>query len=389
MRITLISETYFPQINGVSRTLDRLTRFLTAQGDRVQLLIPRYREDDQEAGVADEIHAYPSIHPPFYRELYLPLVRRRRLRRTIAEFAPQVVHIATEGPLGWNGLRATRRLRLPLVTSYHTNYCRYLSSYRAGFLEPLFWRYLRWFHNHASTVLCPAASIRELLAARGFRRVEVWGRGVDCVRFDPAKRDPELRRQFGARPDEVLLLYAGRVANEKNLPMLIDAFARLPESVAPVRLLIVGDGPLRVRLERNNRDSRILFAGYRTGEELASCYASADLFVFPSLTETFGNVMLEAMAAGLPVVAFDVPGPRDVVEPGRTGVLSREVAADALAAKLVGLLPQAELRQAMAARAREHALAQSWDRINAVVRQAYLAAANGRRNVNPAMGMGK
>lgn len=372
MRITLVSETFFPQVNGVSRTLDRLTRFLASRGDQVQLLIPDYGKEIAE-GPAD-VTLFRAFHPPFYRELYLPLVGRRKVQRTIESFAPDIVHIATEGPLGWSALRAVGKAGRPLVTSYHTNYCQYLPSYRAGALEPLAWRYLRWFHNHASTILCPSNSTRKMLLTKGFRKVEIWGRGVDAEFFSPDKRDLRLRQPFGIEEHETLLLYAGRVANEKNLPMLIEAFNNLPDDF-PARLLIIGDGPLRAKLESVNKNRRIIFAGYRKGEELARLYASSDFFVFPSLTETFGNVMLEAMAAGLPVLGFNVPGPRDLVTPGETGELTSEVSTDALARLIKESLNDEEHRQKMSKAARAYALGQTWDQVNDVVRRAYQQAA--------------
>lgn len=372
MRITLVTETFFPQINGVSRTLDQLVRYLKRQGDEIQLLAPRYPEGEPESDALAQIHAYPAWQLPCYREIHLPFTRRKTLERHIAEFAPGVVHIATEGPLGFKALSAVRRLNLPLVTSYHTNFSHYMECYRLGFISGAFWKYLRWFHNLGMATLCPSNSIREILNDQGFDNVRVWGRGVDSDRFHPGKRSEDVRKKLGVQPDELLLTYAGRVANEKNLPMLLDAYLALPDT-PKTRLLIIGDGPIRERLQ-SRADSRVLFPGYKRGEELSVLYAASDLFVFPSLTETFGNVMLEGMASGLPTVAYDVPGPKDVVQHGKTGILVESVTAEAMTAALADIIQSPATIRAMAKAARAHAQSQTWDAVNAVVRQAYLAA---------------
>ncbi len=283
--------------------------------------------------------------------------------------APDVVHIATEGPLGWSALRAARGLGLPVISSYHTNFSQYMSAYRLGFVESGAWRYLRWFHNRTARTFCPTASIRDILLAKGFERVATWGRGVDGERFHPAKRDPELRRSLGFGPEDLVFLYCGRLAAEKNLPLLLRAFRGLTAPRA--RLLLIGDGPLREQLAAD-ADARVVFTGYRQGEELARLYACADVMAFPSLTETFGNVMLEAMAAGLPVIGFRVPGPQDIVRPGETGLLLETVEAAALSRAMEELMQDAPKRRRLGANARAYAQKQNWQDINDVVRQAYV-----------------
>lgn len=372
MRIALVSETYLPQINGVSRTLTRLVNHCVEQGDRMQLLVPRYRSGAEEPGPSVRRRSWRGLRLPFYREVRLPLVTPRRIRRTLEDFDPQVVHIATEGPLGWSALQACRRLKLPVVSSFHTNFPHYLASYGMGRLEPLAWRYLRWFHNATRATLCPTPSIRELLLQRGFRHVAVWGRGVDSDLFHPDRRSEEARRALGIGADDLVIAYVGRLAAEKNLEQLCRAWRLLPEKDRR-RLLLVGDGPMRGALEAES-DGRMIFAGYRRGEDLARCYAAADLFVFPSLTDTFGNVMLEAMASGLPVVGFDVAGPRDVIRHGITGLVVGERSAEALARAMAELLDASQKRAVMAGEARRYAESQAWDRILECVREQYRIA---------------
>lgn len=372
LRISLVTETYFPQVNGVSRTLDRLVRHCAGEGDRLQLLLPRYPQPPGElpAGV---IHRdWRAVPLPFYREVILPLTTPAGVAGELAAFAPDLVHIATEGPLGWAALRAARRLGLPVVSSYHTNFAEYLALYRLGPLAPLCWSYLRRFHNATRMTFCPSPSTKRELEVRDFRNVAVWSRGVDSRRFHPGKRDAALRRALGIAPDEVVMAYAGRLAAEKNLEMLADAWRTLPEH-DHCRLLFIGDGPLRRRLEER-AGGRALFVGYRHGEELARLYASADLFVFPSLTETFGNVVLEAMASGLPPIGFAVRGPVDIIENGRTGRLVANVNADSLRRAMSELAAAPERRRTMGAAARRHAEGQSWEQIMGGLRERYFAA---------------
>ncbi len=369
LRISIVTETFTPQVNGVSRTLDRLVQYLTQQGDRVQLIIPRYDEAAPPTPPTVEKNEWRGVALPFYKEVQLPLARPSSIRRNFEAFRPDLVHVATEGPLGWAALRAARQAGLTTVSSYHTNFSQYLSSYRAGFLEPTCWRYLRWFHNQTRATYCPTPSIRNLLTSHGFENVQIWSRGVDCRRFDPGKRDPELRPALGIAPDEVVFVYAGRLAAEKNLEMLLEAWGQIPQN-PPCRLLLIGDGPLRGRLE-NLADERVIFAGYKHGEELARLYASADAFAFPSLTETFGNVILEGMASGLAAIGFRVPGPQDIVRDGVTGVVVEPVTAGALAAAMKELAGDRLRLRRMGGEARRYAEGQTWDNILGRLRQSY------------------
>lgn len=369
MRVTIASETLFPQVNGVSRCLDRLVRHLSERGDTVQLIGPRYSEEwegDPAGVVRAEFRAVPV---PFYREILLPVARNARVRRCLTGFGPQVVHVATEGPLGWQVLRAARRLALPVVSSYHTNFSQYMRYYHLGLIEPPLWRYLRWFHNRGSVTFCPTPSIRELIESKGFENVRVWSRGVDCGTFNPGFADPAVREQYGIESGEIALLYAGRLASEKNLAVLVEAMNALNAS-RRVKLLLVGDGPFRGHLEQM-ADERVVFTGYKHGRELSALYASADVFVFPSLTDTFGNVLLEAMASGVPAVGFDAPGPRDVIRDGETGCVVRERSAEALANALGTLVGSPARIRALGTAARTYAEGQTWERINETVREGY------------------
>ncbi len=294
MRIAIVTDAWLPQINGVVTTLGRTREELVRAGHRVKMITP-----------AD----YRTVPCPSYPEIRLALFPYRRLRRMLDRFAPDCIHIATEGPLGFAARRYCRRRRLHFTTSYHTRFPQYVRE-RAPI--PVSWTYawLRRFHGPAAAVLVPTPSVREELAARGFRRLRLWGRGVDVELFRPERRGPLA----GDRP---IFMYMGRVAVEKN----IEAFLELD---LPGTKYVVGDGPDLARLR--SRWPGAVFTGYRFGDELANVLASADVFVFPSRTDTFGLVMLEAMACGTPVAAYPVTGPLDVVEHGCTGILDEDLA---------------------------------------------------------------
>ena len=303
MRVLVVSDAWRPQVNGVVRTLERLVAEAPRQGAEVEVLGPsRFR----------------TMACPTYPEIRLALTRPARVVDEIERFAPDAIHIATEGPLGMIARRYCLRHGFRFTTSYHTRFPEYLA---ARMPVPTDWSYafLRRFHNSGSACFVATPSLEEELAQRGFTGLRRWSRGVDTDVFHPRS----LRR-FG--DDGPVFLYVGRVAVEKNL----DAFLSLD---LPGRKVVVGDGPAREALQARYPD--VLFAGVLTGEALAEAYASADVFVFPSLTDTFGIVLLEALACGVPVAAFPVTGPKDIVENGVTGVLSDDLGSAARQALLL------------------------------------------------------
>jgi glycosyltransferase involved in cell wall biosynthesis len=224
---------------------------------------------------------------------------------------PDLVHIATEGPLGWSALRVARSEGIPVVSEFRTNFHAYSAHYGIGLLRPCVLGYLRQFHNRCATTMVPTRGLAADLQVLGFERLRVVARGVDSRRFDPVRRSVSLRASWGAGPADLVAISVGRIAPEKNLELLVEAYRRMTSIRPGMRLVIVGDGPARPRLEAAL--SGAIFVGRRTGEDLATHYASADLLLFPSLTETFGNVTLEAMASGLAVVAFDYGAAGSVV----------------------------------------------------------------------------
>lgn len=286
MRIALVTDAWAPQVNGVVRTLAMVTEELRRRGHKVLVLSP------------DRFRSMPC---PTYPEIRLALAGRRRIGRLLAEFAPDAVHIATEGPLGWAARGWCLARRQPFTTAYHTQFPEYLAR-RTGLPAGLFWPLIRRFHRPASGIMVATETIREQLRGQGLTQLRHWGRGVDLANFGPDVAPPDL---FFALPRPIQL-YVGRVAVEKN----VEAFLR---NGHPGTKVVVGDGPALARLQAEFPDAH--FLGQQGGQALASCYAGADVFVFPSRTDTFGLVMIEALASGTPVAAYPVAGPLDVLEP--------------------------------------------------------------------------
>jgi glycosyltransferase involved in cell wall biosynthesis len=377
MRISLVTETFFPQVNGVSRTLGQLVRVLEEAGDTVQVIQPDYGEPAPEGKAR---HLVRSINPPFYRELYVPLPPFGPVKRALDDFKPDIVHVATEATMGLMALRHVRRRGWPVVSSFHTNFDQYAAHYRIGWMTGTVWRYLRWFHNRTLETYVPSRATIAELETRGLERLVLWPRGVDATFFRPDRPNRDaLRARLGFGPDDVVIAHVSRIAAEKNVAYLGAALERVEASRPSARLLIVGDGPARPALEKT-LGPRAAFVGYRTGDDLADHYAASDVFAFASLTETFGNVVLEAMASGLPVVAVRAGGPGDIVSHGETGFLVEpDQKPEAFADALLRQVDDATLRNTLSRNARSHAESQSWDAIMLGLRDRYAAILNTNR----------
>jgi glycosyltransferase involved in cell wall biosynthesis len=368
MRVTLVTETYFPQVNGVSRTLGELVRHLRDKGDRVQLIHPDYGQSADD----DQSRTVRSVVLPFYKELFLPLPPFGAVHSAIDAFRPDILHIATEATLGLGILRFARKRRFAVVSSFHTNFDQYSRHYRVGWARGAIWRYLRWFHNRTRETYVPSQATIGELAHLGFERLVLWKRGVDSDLFRPDRLGRvEVRRAYGFAPEDVVISYVSRIAPEKNVDYLADALAILAGRRPEVRVMMVGDGPSRSALEQRI-GSFTRFVGYRRGEDLADHYAACDLFAFSSTTETFGNVVLEAMSSGLPVVALRAGGVGETVQSGTTGLLVDVTEPPArLAEALLRLVEHSEERKRMAEAARDYALTQTWDAIMGELRHRY------------------
>ncbi|WP_148861899.1 glycosyltransferase family 4 protein [Marinobacter fonticola] len=305
--IAIVTETFPPEINGVANTLGKLCEGLRQRGHRLSVVRPGQRKavatNDAAQNLAESVVAVPGFPIPGYADLQFGLARPRRLIKAWKKNRPDIVYVATEGPLGLVALNAARKLQIPVCSGFHTNFHSYSRHYGYGFLERMIVSYLRWFHNRTQLTLVPTRRMQNRLNGLGIRPVSVWSRGVDCDRFTPSKRDPALRKSWGVGERDLAVIYVGRLAAEKNLQLAVTAFERLRHIHPRARFILVGDGPMSKKLQERHGD--YVFCGMQCGEDLARHYASADLFLFPSKTETFGNVVTEAMASGLAVVAFD------------------------------------------------------------------------------------
>jgi glycosyltransferase involved in cell wall biosynthesis len=362
LNVALVTETWLPEINGVARTLGRLVEGLHRHGHRVDLVRPRQGAGDtprDEALFAETLVAGMPI--PRYPELRFGLPVPTRLLRQWSQHRPDIVHIATEGPLGISALRAARRLGLPTSTSFHTNFDAYSRHYGFGWLHGAIAAHLRRFHNQAEVTLVPTQCQAQELRLTGYERIEVLARGVDTAQFNPQRRSAELRRHWQVDAQAPVVAYVGRLAPEKNLAVVLDAFAAIRQRRADARLLFVGDGPARRDLQRRHPEH--IYAGWRTGSELAEHYASADLFLFPSLTETFGNVTLEALASGLAVVAYDHAAAADLVRDDVNGRLVSAGDATAFAAAAAEIAADADTLYRLRDRAALSVSQLGWERI--------------------------
>ena len=325
MRLAVVTETYPPEINGVALTLQRLVQQMQGRGHTVQLVRPRQSRSEPLGAVVglddgpDEFLCR-GLPIPRYPHLRMGLPQLRALVRLWSVQRPDLVHIATEGPLGWSALRAARRLRLPVSTDFRTNFHAYSQHYGLGWLHRPVAAYLRKFHNHADCTMVPSTDLRATLGQQGFERLHVVQRGIDTAQFSPALRSEALRAQWGARPNDLVALYVGRLAPEKNLGLLVRSWRAMAEARPGTRLVVVGDGPSAGALQAQCPEALLL--GARRGADLAASYASADVFVFPSVTETYGNVVPEAMASGLAVLAFGYAAAASLVVHGESGWLA-------------------------------------------------------------------
>jgi len=302
LRIAVVTETYPPEINGVAMTISRMVEGLRRQ-HVVELIRPRQHSADSASNESSlQEVLVPGFPIPRYQGLRLGLPAKSRLVELWRRRRPDVVHLVTEGPLGWSALEAARKLGIPVSSDFHTNFHSYSQHYGFGWLQKSVAGYLRKLHNRTDTTLVPTRELRNTLAQDGYRNLQVVARGVDTGLFHPRRRSAELRRQWGVDGDGLAVIYVGRIAPEKNLPLVLRSFEAMQLVNPKLKLVLVGDGPARAELQKKHPQH--IFAGMKTGEELAAHYASGDIFLFPSMTETYGNVTVEAMASGLAVVAY-------------------------------------------------------------------------------------
>jgi|CXWL01.1.fsa_nt_gi glycosyltransferase involved in cell wall biosynthesis len=369
MRIALFSEVYAPMVSGVSLVLQRLVGDLEQRGHVVRVYAPAYPLAD---GAPDEAHIFrtPSRRLFLYPDVRWGFPDWPAIRADFAAFRPDLVHVATEFAMGTTGMRLAREFEIPVIASAHTDYERYATRYHLDWLMPAGWQYLRWFYGQATRVLCPSQTYERHLHLRGVRHTALWSRGVDRTQFNPGRRDAAVRTALGIAPEQPMVLYVGRLAAEKNLELLIEAWQALGSRDDAAQLVVVGAGPLEDGLRQANVPG-VVMAGMRTGEALAACFASADLFVLPSSTETFGNVLLEAMASGVAALAVYAGGVMDFATHQDNAWLVKPDSALALAEGINHLLGDPVLRRRLAAGGEATARGRDWQSILPGVLQEY------------------
>ncbi len=372
LRVALFTGAYNHIADGVSLTLNRLVRYLEKQQVEVRVFAPT--SDEPAVSHAGMLVPTPSVPIPGRPEYRLTLGLSRRLRREVLAFEPDIIHIATPDVLGFQALRLAEQHDIPVVSTYHTHFSSYLSYYGVGKLEGLLWKYARWFYGKCDAVYVPSQSMLEVLRAHGVdANLQIWARGVETDRFNPERRSRSWRTAQGFTPSDVVVAFVGRLVWEKGVTVFAEVIEALKARGIPHRSLVVGDGPARAELEA--RLTQTVFTGHLSGTELAVAHASADVFVFPSETETFGNVTLEAMASGIPTVCADATGSASLVVNGETGFLVPPRDGRAFAAATEALVLDADLRARMGAAALKRAQGFAWSQILRQMLDRYCALA--------------
>ncbi len=362
MKLAIVTETFPPEINGVAMTFGVIAGELGRRGHSVAVYRP-WRRDLPEGGLTPEYRQGPmaGLPPPGYPLLRMGLPAGGRLRRLWAAERPDLVHVATEGPLGLSAVKAARSLGIPVTSSFHTNFHAYTRHYKVSLLRGLAHGWLRYVHNLTQRTFVPTAELCGELALLGFANTAVLSRGVDTRQFRPERRSQALRSDWGAGPDDPVVIHVGRMAAEKNYPLLFRAYAAMRKANPACRFVLAGEGPLKSALMKAHPDC--VFAGFFSRDEIGRYYASADIYIHASLTETFGNVLTEAMASGLAAAGFDYAAARMFLQDGENGLSAPCADPDAFVAAAVRLATDRDLRTRLRIAAREAVEAQSWERV--------------------------
>lgn len=359
MKIAIFTDTFYPDINGVARTLKRFSNYLDAQHISFKIFAP-----DLESGeyVSSHVHRFKSLSFFLYPECRLAFPNLLHIKAELQKFEPDLIHVATPFNIGLCGVYFAKKLNIPLVGSYHTDFDHYLHYYDLQFLSKILWKYMNWFHRSCEKLFVPSNETLEQLKQHGFTNLEIWPRGVECQVFHPFYDKKAVRKQY-AVSKKYLLTYVGRLAPEKDVRTLLAVAKSLPPELNEnIHWLVIGGGPLREELEKE-APINMRFTGYLKEDQLAEVYSASDLFVFPSPTETFGNVVLEALASGTPVIGANAGGVKNIIKPGINGYLCKPGHIQEFAEVIVKLLSNDGLRKQMGWEGRNYALTQKWDKI--------------------------
>lgn len=360
MKVAIFSDTYLPEINGVARTLKRLTDHLDQKNYNYKLFIPENRSSSPSISSIESLSSIPFL---FYPECRMAFPNVKHLNQSLHDFSPDLIHIVTPFNVGLYGLYYGKKYNLPMVASYHTHFDDYLDYYHLPFLKNWYWRYMEWFHRPVKKIFVPSTSTRDKLIDRKIHsNIDIWGRGVNHQFFSPMKATDKIKKRYGIK-EKKILLYVGRISAEKDIQVALDTFCSLPSGLYDqTHFIIAGDGPLLQQLKQNYSD-KVTFTGFLKGEELAEVYASSDAFIFPSSTETFGNVVLEALSSGLPVIGANAGGVQHLINHNVTGYLCPSKDRGSFVKYTARLLMEEDLNKQMGYQARQFALTQSWEDI--------------------------
>lgn len=358
MRVALFADTYLPQINGVTNTLGRLAAYYEASGIDYKIFAPKYDTDQMD----ENIERYYSLKFFLYPESRITFPNLFRLTGSLAEFRPDLIHLMTECNMGIAGLHYGKKHGIPTISNYTTNFSQYTSYYKLNFLEQAIWNYMKWFHTQNDITLCPSHAARELLKDHGIDNTEIFSRGIDSENFHPMYRSPMFRKSLGIE-NKTVFLYVGRISVEKDLDILGESYHAIhtlyPEQTA---LVITGDGPFMKKC-RSLFPEGTIFTGFKKGRELAEIYASCDIFICPSSTETFGNVVLEAMTSGLPVIGADAGGVGEIIKHRVTGLKFDPRNSEDLTGCMSELMSDPGLQNILKENGRHFGINRSWNKI--------------------------
>ncbi|RIW28003.1 glycosyltransferase family 1 protein [Bacillus salacetis] len=360
MRIAIFSDTFYPQVNGVARTLKKLTDHMENSGVEFELFVP---DLGREARSYPNVHQFASLPFFFYPECRTAIANPRKIEKRLRQFDPDLIHIATPLTMGLYGLHAAKRLGIPITASYHTHFDKYLEYYKMSWASPLLWKYMKWLHADCEKIFVPSSETMGHLLQHGFRNLSIWSRGVDCSFYTPAKRTQTVRDRYNIT-QKYIILFAGRLAPEKDLETLLSIIKEMsPHVKNKIHWLIAGDGPCFPEIEKRLENENVTLTGYLESQDLSKIYAASDLFVFPSPTETFGNVVLEAGASGLPSIVADQGGVTNIVEHNYNGIVCPAHSPIHFIQAVETLINNGPKRERYSLNSRVYAREQSWERI--------------------------
>lgn len=358
MKIALFSDTFSPQINGVTNTLDKLLKYFEKNNIDYKVFVPMYDED----GGNTHTERFYSLKFFLYPECRIALPNQFRVSQSLSDFKPDIIHLMTEFNMGITGLRYGKKNNIPVISSYTTNFSQYTDYYNLEFLKQPIWEYMKWFHNQTSITLCPSNESQKLLNSNGIYKTGIFSRGIDMERFSPSLRNTDLRKRLGV-DDKIVFSYVGRVSFEKDMDVLNESYRKLKKEYKDkIVLLITGEGPYLNKCKEIFPEETI-FIGFKKGAELSEIYASTDIFVCPSSTETFGNVVLEAMASGLAVIGADSGGVKEIIQHRHNGLKFEAKNSQELYNCMKDLIENRGLRDFIKSNGIKYSKTRSWDTI--------------------------